>query len=142
MLDKAFTDLKLRVNEDKFRLLDHAESCTETTLLYHLMSGFHTSVNTHISEGFEGEDEGSYTNNQTYFLEKVGNHPERVKNLHFIYGAVVKAVIMMEQPLIQNDYETGLGSQDDLNAKRLIKSLLKRLSQSDCDEPFREKNFF
>ena len=100
MLDKAFTDLKFRVNEDKFRLLNHAESCTETTLLYHLMSGFHTSVNTHISEGFEGAEEGTYTNNQTYFLEKVGNHPERVKNLHFIYAAVVKAVIMMEQPLI------------------------------------------
>lgn len=29
-----------------------------------------------------------------------------------------------------------------MNAKRLIKSLLKRLSQSDCDEPFRENNFF
>ena len=75
-------------------------------------------------------------------MEKVGKHPDRVKNLHFIYAAVVKAVIMMEQPLIENDYETGLRSKDDIDAKRLIKNLLKRLSQSDCDEPFREKNFF
>ena len=106
-----------------------------------MMSGLHASVNTHVSEGFEGPD-GTLINNQTYFLEKVGNHPERVKNLHFIYAAVVKAVTMMEQPLIENDYETGLRTQDDLNAKRLIFSLLKRLAKSDCDEPFREKNFF
>ena len=48
--------------------------------------------------------------NQTYFLNHVGNHPDRVKNLHFIYAAVVKAVTMMEQSLVQNDYETGLGT--------------------------------
>jgi len=106
-----------------------------------MMSGLHASVNTQVSEGFE-DDKGDLVNKQTFFLEKVGNHPERVKNLHFIYAAVVKAVIMMEPALVQNDYETGLNTQDDLLAKRLILTLLKRLTQSDCDEPFREKNFF
>lgn len=53
LLDEVFTDLKLRVNRDKYKLLDSAESCSETTLLYHLMSGLHTSINTHISEAFE-----------------------------------------------------------------------------------------
>lgn len=141
MLDKSFTDLKHRVNEDKFRLLDSAEACTETTLLYHLISGLHASVNTHISEGFEDE-KGQLVNNQTYFLEKVGNYPERVKNLYFIYAAVAKSVIMMEESLATNDYLTGLRTQDDELTKRLVLTLLHRLTKSDCDEPFRENNFF
>ena len=141
LLDQAFSDLKQRANDVRARLLDSAESCTEATLLYHLMSGLHASVNAHVSEGFEGP-ENSLVNNQTYFLDHVGNHPDRVKNLHFTYAAVVKAITIMEQSLVQKDYETGLGTQDDLKAKRLILSLLKRLAQSDCDEPFREKNFF
>ena len=105
MLDKAFTDLKLRVNQDKYEFLDSEESCTESTLLYHMISGLHASVNTHISEGFENDDPkaenpGELMSNQTYFLNHVGNYPERVKNLHFVYAAVVKAVSLMEQSLV------------------------------------------
>ena len=78
-------------------MLDSTESCTEATLLYHLMSGLHASVNTHISEGFEStEQPGELVNNRTYFLNSVGDHPDRVKNLHFLYAAVLKAVSMME----------------------------------------------
>ena len=142
MLDNVFTDLKHRIGLDGYKLLDNAESCTETTLLYHLMSGLHTSVNTHISEAFEDPASGDLINNQTYFLEAVGDHPDRVKNLHFVYAAVVKAVTLMEQTLIQNDFHTGLGAQEDARTKRLISDLLMRLSGSNCDEPFKEKNFF
>jgi len=111
LLDQAFTDLKQKANSDKLNLLDHTESCTEATLLYHVMSGFHASVNTHISEGFEDPSNPELLmSNQTYFLEHVGDHPDRVKNLHFVYAAVVKAVTMMEQALVQNNYETGLAS--------------------------------
>ena len=143
LLDKVFSDLKQRVNKEKFKLLDNADSCTENTLLYHMISGLHASVNTHISEGFEDPvNHELTTNNQTYFLEAVGHHPDRVKNLHFIYAAVVKAVSMMEHALVQNDYETGLGNKEDLKAKRLILSLLKKVGTSSCDEPFKAKNFF
>ena len=46
LLDKVFTDLKHRVNQEKYKLLDNAESCTETTLLYHftlIISSFYSS---------------------------------------------------------------------------------------------------
>ena len=95
-LDVALTDLKRGVNKDRFFELDAEASCTESTLLYHMMSGLHASVNTHISEGFEDERTMELTNNKTYFMEKIGDHPDRVKNLHFIYAAVVKAVGLME----------------------------------------------
>ena len=65
-----------------------------------MMSGLHASVNTHISEGFEDPKTGDFINNSTYFLNAVGDHPSRVRNLHFIFAAVVKAVGLMEQTLI------------------------------------------
>lgn len=128
VLDKAFSDIKQRVNREKYLMLDSTESCTEATLLYHLMSGFHASVNTHISEGFESkESPGELVNNRTYFLNSVGDHPDRVKNLHFLYAAVVKAVSLMEKSLINNDFETGLKNSDDVRAKQLVMMLLQRL---------------
>ena len=50
--------------------------------------------------------------NQTYFLEHVGNYPERVKNLHFIYASVIRAVTLMEKAFVSNNYETGLDSAE------------------------------
>ena len=106
------------------------------------MSGLHASVNTHISEGFEDPKTLEISNNKTYFMEKIGDHPSRVKNLHFIYAAVVKAIGLMEQRLIQNDYTTGLRISDDEHAKKLIILLLKNLAEGDCENSFQEKNFF
>ena len=60
------------------------------------MSGLHASVNTHISEGFEDPFTFELTSNNTYFLNAVGDYPERVRNLHFIFAATIKAVGLME----------------------------------------------
>ena len=98
LLDKVYDRLKHRISKT---LLDpNSYQCSEATLLYHMMSGLHASVNTHISEGFEDPKTGDFTNNSTYFLNAVGDHPSRVRNLHFIFAAVVKAVGLMEQTLI------------------------------------------
>lgn len=32
------------------------ETCSEQTLLYKLMSGLHTSINTHVSDSFDDDD--------------------------------------------------------------------------------------
>ena len=93
LLDKAFSNLKHRLKHKIFKLLDHEDYCTEETLLYHMISGLHASVNTHISEGFSDlKNPGNNVANQTFFLDHVGNHLDRVKNLHFVFAAAVKAV--------------------------------------------------
>lgn len=67
------------------------EQCSEATLLFHLMSGLHTSINMHVADAFEN-DKGELEANTTYFLEKIGKHPERIKNLYLIYAALLRAV--------------------------------------------------
>ena len=106
------------------------------------MSGLHASVNTHISEKFEDLMTHEYSSNNTYFLEKVGDHKDRVKNLHFIYAAVIKAVGMMEPVLLNTDYQTGLDNKADKGTSILIRDLLRKINSGQCDEAFKEKDFF
>ena len=62
LLDKTFGKLQgifnsgSRYKEMLNMILDQAESCTDETLLYYLMSGLHASVNTHISNAFVDPD--------------------------------------------------------------------------------------
>lgn len=88
------------------------DQCTESTLLYHLMSGLHTSINTHVSANFYLPN-GERVKNDTYFLERIGNHPDRVKNLHLIYSAAVRAVGLISKAMQRQDYTTGINAEED-----------------------------
>ena len=83
----------------QFETRDKDLQCTESTLLYHLMSGLHTSINTHVSANFYRLNSEAPYKNTTYFLERIGKHPDRVKNLHFIYSAAVRAVGLIDKAM-------------------------------------------
>jgi hypothetical protein len=70
------------------------------------MSGLQTSINTHISDGFE-DSKGNSQANMTYFYERIGEFPDRIKNLHLIYAFVVKAVVLSQQTILLQDFKTG-----------------------------------
>ena len=123
-------------------VLGEGDSCTDDTLLYYLMSGFHTSVNTHISNAFADPATQELKSNQTYFLEKVGNHKDRVKNLHFLFAAVVKAVRMMEPALLNYEYSTGIDKRADKDTELLVRDLIRKMNSASCDNAFKEKDFF
>lgn len=72
------------------------QTCSEATLLYQMMSGLHSSINTHISAGFEDPFTRKFITNTTYFYGRVGEHEDRVKNLYMIYAAVLKSVSLLE----------------------------------------------
>ena len=96
------------------------QECSEHTLLYQLMSGLHTSINTHIADGFENA-EGNPVHNLTYFRSQVGSFDERIKNLHLLFAVVVRAVSAVEPALLTPSHLRQLELQEtkDLE-KRLI----------------------
>jgi len=62
--------------------------------------------------------------NQTYpnyplYFERVGNHPERIRNLFFIYSVLLRAVILAA-PGIQSYDINSLSFDDDLRSKQLL----------------------
>lgn len=67
-------------------------TCSEHQLLYRLVSGVHANVNMHISHYFSdlGSDE-VYQNYDMYY-ERVGSQEEWIKNMHFAYSFVLRAI--------------------------------------------------
>ena len=84
------------------------------------MSGLHTSINTHVSNNFFKPNSEIPYKNHTYFLDRIGNHPERVKNLHFIYGATVRAVGLIQSAMLKQDYSTGIDKSKDKKTGELV----------------------
>ena len=57
-------------------------------------------------------------------MERIGGHPDRVRNLHFIYGAAVRAVSLISEAMERQDYTTGIDSAKDAKTYDLVKQLI------------------
>lgn len=79
---------------ERFKNVDVSTTCSDHTLLFQLVSGLHTSINMHVAMNFVDVDRGNETTVPNYqlFLKMVGQHPDRVRNLYFLYSLVLKAV--------------------------------------------------
>jgi ERO1-like protein alpha len=98
---------------DQGHSLTKLETCSEETLLYQTISGLHASVNMHVaSRYFDADLNRTYANHTMYF-EAIGRHPDRIKNLYFVYAMVVRAVNRIHEQLITHDYTTGLCYEQD-----------------------------
>ena len=82
----------------------------------------------------------TFANHQMYF-DKIGSNPERLKNLHFLYALVVRAINRIHDQLIYNDYTTGLCEADDEMTVVHITDLLTN-TISECATSFNESSFF
>lgn len=104
---------------DKGKRVDLSKTCSDSTLLYQLVSGLHTSINSHVAFNFldpisqsplssQQEQESfapsSPSPNYEVFVRTVGMYPERVKNLFFLYSLVIKAVHRAENAYRGVDY--------------------------------------
>ncbi|KAJ3293195.1 hypothetical protein HK104_004661, partial [Borealophlyctis nickersoniae] len=73
-----------------------ANMCIEERVFYRLISGLHASISTHICEEWMDRKTGQWGRNLTCFVDRVGNHIERVQNLYFTYGLLLRAVTKLE----------------------------------------------
>lgn len=74
----------------------------------------------------------------TYFYERIGNFPDRIKNLHLLYAFVLKAVTLSQDTILRQDYKTGFEKLSDAITPALVRSLLQKITV-ECDEPFKER---
>jgi len=58
-----------------------------------MVSGLHASINMHVSTNYDDFAKNKSFANHEMYLNKLGNHEDRLRNLHFIYAAVSKAII-------------------------------------------------
>lgn len=85
-----------------------SNTCSEETLLYQLISGFHGSVNMHVSKNFFDQKTQTSNPNHALYLNSLGQHPDRIKNVFFLYAVLLRAINRAAPILSAYDYDTQL----------------------------------
>eukprot|EP00814_Leptocylindrus_danicus_P018813 CAMPEP_0116024346 /NCGR_PEP_ID=MMETSP0321-20121206/12251_1 /TAXON_ID=163516 /ORGANISM="Leptocylindrus danicus var. danicus, Strain B650" /LENGTH=1140 /DNA_ID=CAMNT_0003496037 /DNA_START=68 /DNA_END=3490 /DNA_ORIENTATION=+ len=118
---------------------DDSEMCFEERVLYRLLSGLHTSTTLSIAKKYyppskrKGRD--TWEPNPQYFMEKFSGHPEYIRNLHFSYVVLLRA-LRRASPFLY-DYPISSGNiLDDEAASMLIKRLLDSHILQSCSSVF------
>lgn len=55
-----------------------------------LISGLHTSINSHIFEYYVDSETKENKPNWEVYFERVGNFPDRIENLYFAYSVILR----------------------------------------------------
>ena len=121
--------------------LSALDVCTEDTLLYHIISGLHASVNMHIAANYYDMESNKTYANHTMYYNQLGSFPERISNLHFTYALTVRAVNRIHDQLLKNDYTTGICQDDDAMTIIHISELLT-YTVGECGTAFNESLLF
>lgn len=113
--------------------------CLEKRAFYRMISGLHTSINTHLSAIYlfpatscYGEEKWgpNLEEFQSRFDPVVGHKegPQRLKNLYFTYLVELRALAKAAPYLEQEDYYTG-NPEDDKDVKQGVIDLLKVIKE-------------
>lgn len=136
------THIWTAIYNENCRSLDGVDSddmCYEERVLYRLLSGLHASTTLSIAKNYyppnkrKGRDQ--WTPNPTYFYEKFGQNPEYIRNVHFSYVVLLRALKKANKVLSEIDIHTG-NIIDDETSKILLNRLLESSILRSCSDVF------
>jgi len=117
------------------------DMCYEERVLYRLLSGMHASVNIHIAlkakppkQGVPGREE--WSPDPKRFMEQYGSHPERLRNMHFSFVVLLRALQKAAPALARMDLRLGLDGEEDAKVAALMQRLLDTHILSSCSGVF------
>eukprot|EP00526_Cylindrotheca_closterium_P001999 CAMPEP_0113657784 /NCGR_PEP_ID=MMETSP0017_2-20120614/31288_1 /TAXON_ID=2856 /ORGANISM="Cylindrotheca closterium" /LENGTH=1123 /DNA_ID=CAMNT_0000571849 /DNA_START=44 /DNA_END=3416 /DNA_ORIENTATION=+ /assembly_acc=CAM_ASM_000147 len=103
------------------------DSCLEERVLYRLLSGLHTSTTISIAKNYyppsKRKNRTDWESNPQFFMEKFQNHPEFIRNMHFSYVVLLRAIKKASGYLYDYDVQSR-NMVDDEAAKILLKRLM------------------
>jgi flavocytochrome c len=113
--------------------LANEDLCYEERVLYRLLSGLHTSTTLSIAKHYyppsKRKNRTSWEPNPGLFMTKFQHHPEHLRNLHFSYVVLLRALQKASTFLEHYEIKSGNIVEDEVAAR-----LLKRLLDSDILE--------
>ena len=104
------------------------------------MSGVHTNINMHLSQYYSELNANETFRNHNLFYDRVGQYKERIKNLHFTFAFVLKAINREWSKLANYNFK-GINPEETAATSKLMKEFLDN-SVKHCEEPFKENDFF
>jgi len=115
------------------------EMCLEERILYRLLSGLHTSTTLSIAKHYyppsKRKNRVNWEANPSYFMEQFEEHPEYLRNLHFSYVVLLRALRKASKFLYDYDITTGNIIEDE-TASQLLKRLLDSTILQSCQPVF------
>lgn len=112
--------------------------CYEERVLYRLLSGWHASTTISIAKHYYApgtKARGAWSPNPQRFMETVGQHAERTKNLHFSFVVLLRA-IKKAAPYLRGLHIATGNEEEDLRTHNLISRLLDSQVLSVCSPVF------
>ena len=104
--------------------------CLEERVLYRLLSGLHAATNTHVARFYHApskrQGRTEWAPDLRYFGRQFDGHPERLKNLHFAFVVLLRALRRASPFLATYDFpEPGVaGEAGDGRTAALMRRLL------------------
>ena len=113
--------------------------CYEERVLYRLLSGLHASTTLSIAKNYyppnKMKGRATWESNPQYFYEKFHRKPEHIRNLHFSYVVLLRALKKAAPVLYKYEIRTG-NIVDDETATVLLKRLLDSSILKSCNNVF------
>lgn len=98
----------------------------EQRVFYQIISGFHSSVSTHLSNEYYNNVTNNWEPNLDLFNFKVGEYPERIANIYFNYALAARAILKLEPVLSETTFNKHhLENNDEVKAQ--INSIIQDL---------------
>jgi hypothetical protein len=81
--------------------LDHLDDlCLEERIFFRLISGLHTSINTHLCARYElDKQSGIWYSNPEIFKSTVGSYMDRIENLYFAFLFLLRYFLCFRSPI-------------------------------------------
>jgi flavocytochrome c len=115
------------------------QSCLEERVLYKLLSGMHTSTTLSIAQNYyppsKRHNRTRYQPNPQYFMQKFQYHPDHIRNLHFAYVVMLRAINKARTYLYHYDIVSGNVMEDEASSI-LLKRLLDTTIMRSCSNVF------
>jgi flavocytochrome c len=115
------------------------DSCLEERVLYKLLSGMHTSTTLSIAQNYyppsKKRNRTEWEANPAYFMDKFQNHPDHIRNLHFSYVVLLRAIKKASEYLYKYEMKSGNVVEDE-TSHILLRRLLDTAILRSCSTVF------
>jgi flavocytochrome c len=115
------------------------DSCLEERVLYRLLSGLHSSTTVSIAKNYyppsKRKNRINWESNPHFFMEKFQYHPEFIRNMHFSYVVLLRAIKKASLYLYDYDIQSRNMVEDE-TSKILLKRLLDTSILRSCSSVF------
>ncbi|KAG4302271.1 hypothetical protein PCANB_001474 [Pneumocystis canis] len=109
-------------NNGKRNYMMHESTCLEKRAFYRIISGMHASISTHLCKEYLNKTTGLWELNSQCFMERVGNHSDRIENIYFNYVLILRALGKLRNYLKNYTFCEG-----DLNSNMITKYKVNEL---------------